>query len=332
MLRRILIIVLVAVVIIAGIFAIRWYLNQDSGQAEQPEGEDVAVVDDGEATTGDETMEEGVVDEAPLIDETAPTDQTEASVGGEESKESYPAPAEGGEAAPAEGGEAAPAEGGEAAPGEGSGDESMGGVAESGDANVGGGVPAEGGEAATESGDAGVAESAEGTGGIDDVAAVSPVVAFNVQPGVPTQHEVENLEWLTQLARCYGTTVADIQAANNYSCPDLIHPGWVVNISNPGNAGPITINEMDCFLYHTVQQGETLYSIANHYGINYQWLARINAVYNYDYIYAGQQLVIPNPVDPVFTQPPAQQFYYSNCWYNYCPGWQYPVYAVPYGN
>jgi LysM repeat protein len=328
MLRRILIIVLVAVVIIAGIFAIRWYLNQDSGQAEQPEGEDVAVVDDGEATTGDETMEEGVVDEAPVIDETAPTDQTEASVGGEESTESYPAPAEGGEAAPVEGGDAAPVESGDVAPAEGSGDETMDGVTESGDADVGGGVPAEGGEAAPESGDA--VEPAEGTGGIDDVAAVSPVAAF-VQPGVATQHTVENLEWLTQLARCYGTTVADIQAANNYSCPDLIEPVWVVNISNPGNAGPITINEMDCFLYHTVQQGETLYSIAEQYGIHYQWLARINAIYNYDYIYAGQQLVIPNPVDPVFTQAPEQPFYYSNCWYNYCPNWEYPVYAVPCG-
>ena len=308
MLRRILIIILVAVVIIAAIFAIRWFLNRDSGEAEEPEGDTVAVVEEGDVTTGDGAVEEGAVDEQPVTEETAPVDQTEASVS-EESAESYPAPAEGGEAAPAEGG----------------GDAALGS-----DANVGGGVPAESGEVSTEVGGAAAVEPAEGSGGIGDVAAMSPVAAF-VQPGVATQHTVVNLEWLTQLARCYGTTVADIQAANNYACPDLIHPGWVVNIANPGNAGPITINELDCFLYHTVQQGETLYSIANRYGIDYQWLARINAVYNYNYIYAGQQLVIPNPVDPVFTQPPAQPFYYSNCWYNYCPGWQYPPVAVPYG-
>jgi LysM repeat protein len=321
MLRRILIIILVAVVIIAAIFAIRWFLNRDSGEVEEPEGDTVAVVEEDDAANGDNAVENGVVDETQVTEELV-VDETEASGGTEESAESYPASAEGGEAAPAEGGEEAPAEG--------SGDAALGGNVEGGDANVGGGAPAESGEASAEGGDAAAVEPAESSGGIGDVAAMSPVAAF-VQPGVATQHTVENLEWLTQLARCYGTTVADIQAANNYACPDLIHPGWVVNISNPGNAGPITINEMDCFLYHTVQQGETLYSIANQYGISYQWLARINAIYNYDYIYAGQQLVIPNPVDPVFTQPPAQPFYYSNCWYNYCPGWQYPPVAVPYG-
>ncbi|MBE2222870.1 MAG: LysM peptidoglycan-binding domain-containing protein, partial [Anaerolineae bacterium] len=214
-------------------------------------------------------------------------------------------------------------------PAEASGDPSLGGVASGGDANVGGGIPAGSGDAATALGDAVAVEPA--TGGVGEVAALSPAAAF-VQPGVATTHTVENLEWLTQLARCYGTTVADIQAANNYSCPDLIQPGWVVNIANPGNAGPITINDTPCFNYHTVQQGETLYSIATQYGISYQWLARINAIYNYNYIYAGQQLVIPNPVDPVFTQIPAQPFFYSSCWSGNCPVYPvYPIYPMPYG-
>ncbi len=217
----------------------------------------------------------------------------------------------------------APAEG-DTAPAE--GDTTMGGDAASGsDPNAGGGVPAESGEAAPAVGDAVAVEPP--ASGIGSVAAVSPAAVF-VQAGVPVTHTVTNDEWLTQLARCYGTTVADIQAANNYACPDLIHPGWVVNIANPGNAGPITINDMPCFNYHTVQQGETLYSIATQYGISYQWLARINAIYNYNYIYAGQQLVIPNPVDPVFTQVPPAPFFYSNCWYGNCS--VYPVYPAPY--
>lgn len=324
MLRRILIIVLVAVVIIVAFFAIRSFLNRDSDETEVPDEANTAAVIEGAETASQESTVEAIVVEESVVD--AVSDASE-----EESEEGYPPAAESnGEDASAStegsGDEAATSTEGEAA---------LGGNGDSGDPNAGGGVPAEGDEAApalgdavaVELGDAVAVEPVAGTGG----AQTSQPVAF-VQPGVPTQHTAANQEWLTQLARCYGTTVADIQAANNYACPDLIYPGYVINISNPGNAGPITINDQPCFVNYTVQQGDTLYSIASMYGIDYQWLARINAIYNYNYVYAGQQLVIPNPVDSVFTTPPAQPYFYSNCWYNYCPGWQYPPVAVPYGN
>ncbi|MFO7679196.1 MAG: LysM peptidoglycan-binding domain-containing protein [Chloroflexota bacterium] len=304
MLRRILVILLVVVVIIAAIFAVQWFLNRNNDDLE-------AVIEEGAEVVDDVVSE---VEEAVEIEDAEgqpadADDQPDGAVDTEQPAEAYPA-VDGGEAIPVEDGGAAPAETGDTAAESAEGDAAMGGTAESGDPNAGGGMPADSsGETA-----AAPAEDA-GTGG--EAAAVSPAAAF-VQPGVATEHKVENLEWLMQLARCYGTTVTDIQAANNYAYPDLIQPGWVVKIANPGNAGPITINDQPCFKYHTVQQGETLYSIATQYGINFQWLARINAVYNYNLIYAGQMLVIPNPVDPVFTQTPAQP-YYSLCWYGYCP-------------
>ena len=308
MLRRILIIILVVVVIIAAIFLIRGWLNRDT-VTEAPADEIVAVVED------------DVVLEPPESEE-APAEGQEAVAPPESSEGEADALPEGSypEAAPAEGDNAANVE----APAE---DPNVGGVNNADDADVGGGAPPAEGEAVAEAPVAEDVTEAEapaaeaeapadsGSGGVPDNATALAVV----QPGVPVQHEVKNLEWLTQLARCYGTTVQDIQAANDgYPYPDLIYPGWVVNINNPGNAGPITINDTDCFVYHTVQQGETLYSIATQYGIHYEWLARINAIYNYNYIYAGQTLVIPNPVDPVLTQPPAPPYYY-------------PVYPVPYG-
>lgn len=332
MLRRILIIILVVVVIIAAIFAIQWFLNRDSETEESTEAPVVVVDEDINTTENDVTIVEGgATGETPITDGTDATSEMPAADGadtsdqpaeGAQATEGYPAADTGTGDTTSADGSAVPAEGTD-------------GATDGNDPNAGGGVPTEAGDAApaeaTEPADDAVAEEpATGTGGIDEVAAVSPGAVFAVQPGVAITHTVKNEEWLTQLARCYGTTVADIQAANNYSCPDLIHPGLVVNIANPGNAGPITINDAPCFNYHTVQQGETLYSIATQYGISYQWLARINAIYNYDYIYAGQQLVIPNPVDAVFTQPPAEPFYYSSCWYEYCPGWQYPPVAVPY--
>lgn len=341
MTRRIIYILLAVVVVLAVVLGIRWWLNRDTGEETITE-EAAGVVED---MTGEIPVEEtapegdtGAV--APAEEETIVTTITEETAPTDD--QSQPAATEG-EAAVTEGETAAP-EGGDTAAGTGTTDAtapesstegaqesitvdpSLGGVPESGDANVGGGVvepglaDASGGAASTE------APAAGGQVGI------VPPIANLVVPGQPVQHIVQNSEWLTHLARCYGTTVQDIQAANNFACPDLIQPGWVVNINNPGNVGPITINEMPCFTYYTVQQGNTLYSIAQQFGIHFQWLARINAVYNYDYIQAGQVLVIPNPVPPEMTMPPAQPYYYSSCWGYGCGGWGYwTPQPTPYG-
>jgi LysM repeat protein len=46
-------------------------------------------------------------------------------------------------------------------------------------------------------------------------------------------------------------------------------------------------------IYHTVHHGQTLYSIANHYGVSVWAIACANGIHNPNYIYAGQTLIIP---------------------------------------
>ncbi len=46
-------------------------------------------------------------------------------------------------------------------------------------------------------------------------------------------------------------------------------------------------------VYHTVQPGQTLFSIANMYGISMWSLACANGLYNPNYIYAGMVLYVP---------------------------------------
>lgn len=355
MTRRIIYILLAVVVVLVVVLGIRWWLNRDTGgetvveevpgevedmNATAPDAETAPEGDTGEAAPAEEgAVTEGAVTEGSTADtavteETAPPagegeaagEDAAAETGGAPTGETATDTAAGEDAATDTGStEAAAPEGStEGAEETSTADASLGGVPDSGDAEVGGGMVEPG--PADASGGATTGEAA-GTGG---QVAVLPIAQI-VVPGQPVQHIVQNWEWLTQLARCYGTTVHDIQAANNYACPDLIHPGWVVNIPNPGNAGPITINEMPCFIYYTVQQGDTLYSIAQEFGIHFQWLARINAVYNYDYIQIGQMLVIPNPIPPEMTTPPAQPFYYSPCWGYGCGGWGYDGYWYPYG-
>ena len=45
--------------------------------------------------------------------------------------------------------------------------------------------------------------------------------------------------------------------------------------------------------YHKVRYGETLYSIGRQYGVRANTLAKVNNLYNPNYIYAGQVLYVP---------------------------------------
>lgn len=47
-------------------------------------------------------------------------------------------------------------------------------------------------------------------------------------------------------------------------------------------------------VYHTVHKGQTLYSIAMHYGTSVWAISCANGIYNPNYIYAGQVLLIPS--------------------------------------
>ncbi len=59
----------------------------------------------------------------------------------------------------------------------------------------------------------------------------------------------------------------------------------IASLSSSANAaGP---------MYHTVQRGQTLYSIARHYGTTVWAISCANGIYNPNYVYAGQVLLIP---------------------------------------
>jgi LysM repeat protein len=58
---------------------------------------------------------------------------------------------------------------------------------------------------------------------------------------------------------------------------------------------------------HIVQRGETLASIARWYGTTVQAIASANSIWNPNWIYAGQRLVIPTGTS---NPPPGQQNYY----------------------
>lgn len=53
------------------------------------------------------------------------------------------------------------------------------------------------------------------------------------------------------------------------------------------------MNENTYFTYYTIEKGDNLYEISRKYNINPKLLAAINGIDDNDYIYPGQELMIP---------------------------------------
>ena len=83
--------------------------------------------------------------------------------------------------------------------------------------------------------------------------------------------------------------------------------------------------------YHVVQPGETLSSIASMYGVSTWALANANGIWNWNYVYVGQVLVIPYGGYPTYVR----YYYPTNHNYNsyYYPRPTYNCYYwVRYGD
>lgn len=121
-----------------------------------------------------------------------------------------------------------------------------------------------------------------------------------------TTHVVRPGETLSAIARTYRVTVEAIARANNILNPDCIYAGQKLVI--PG-AGPAAPSPTGGACHYVVQPGDTLSKIAARYGTTVGAIMAANGLRNADYIYAGQQLVIPQcqvapPPAPVPPPPP----------------------------
>jgi LysM repeat protein len=115
----------------------------------------------------------------------------------------------------------------------------------------------------------------------------SPVLAQDT--GTPVVHIVAWGDTVTSIAAQYGVTPDAIINANELEAPNTIYAGQRLII--PG-AQPNTAQAAPAGGRHTVQPGETLYSIATHYGITVDALRAANNLAD-NTVLAGQSLTIP---------------------------------------
>ena len=67
----------------------------------------------------------------------------------------------------------------------------------------------------------------------------------------------------------------------------------VVATATPAPTSPPSSGQQDGYVWHTVQRGDTLSSIARTYGTSWQAIAQANDISNPSQIYAGQRLKVP---------------------------------------
>jgi LysM repeat protein len=112
-----------------------------------------------------------------------------------------------------------------------------------------------------------------------------------------TTVEVEPGDTLSSLAARYGTTAAVLASANGISNPNLVKIGTVLHV--PGtSSGAATTPAVQTVAggTFTVRPGDTLTSLAAHYGTTAAALAVANGITDPNSIFAGMRMTLPATV------------------------------------
>ncbi|MBE7552169.1 MAG: LysM peptidoglycan-binding domain-containing M23 family metallopeptidase [Anaerolineales bacterium] len=104
---------------------------------------------------------------------------------------------------------------------------------------------------------------------------------YTVQPG----------DTLAAIALRYNRNLFDIALANNLSNFDLIFPGQRLTL--PNISAQIAATPQGDGRTHIVRPGDTLFSIANIYGVSPEAIVGVNRLVNPDFLQVGQTLKIP---------------------------------------
>jgi murein DD-endopeptidase MepM/ murein hydrolase activator NlpD len=115
-----------------------------------------------------------------------------------------------------------------------------------------------------------------------------------------TIHVVQRGESLWKIAQAYGVSIDEIATLNSIINTSslqvgqrLLVPSDIVPVTSPSDSTAITIPQPSATLY-TVASGDTLFRIAQRFGLTLNELAQANNIFDPSLIYAGQQLIIPS--------------------------------------
>lgn len=98
------------------------------------------------------------------------------------------------------------------------------------------------------------------------------------------KYTIKQGEDLNQIAKKFNTNLNYLQDINNVYYLDSIRAGMEIVVPK---------NTKAYFEFYTIEKGDSLYAIARRYNINPNLLASLNGLNMEDYIYPGQEILIP---------------------------------------
>ncbi len=125
------------------------------------------------------------------------------------------------------------------------------------------------------------------------VSGTSPSAPSSPQTTPSGMYTVRAGDTLTGIARQFGVSTEALASANDIPPNGLVYTGWRLKI--PGKTGTTTgVADAKTSSAYIVQPGDTLFSIALHYGVTTQAIALANGLSSTLLVYTDQRLVIPN--------------------------------------
>lgn len=123
----------------------------------------------------------------------------------------------------------------------------------------------------------------------------------------PRVHFVQAGETLDAIATLYGVSSEDLKALNQLDEAGTIFVGLALVIGSSSAVGPVAVAEAPAeagtagsgpVVMHSVARGETLFRIAQSYGVTMNSIVQANMLSNPEVIYPGQMLIIPGVEAP----------------------------------
>ena len=106
-------------------------------------------------------------------------------------------------------------------------------------------------------------------------------------------YKVEGSDTLDSIARKFNISVDKLREINGLG--ELYSGGYILvpagNMTNQNNSNDM--NYGTDYITYLVKQGDNMYAIAREYGVPFETLLRVNGLNKSDYIYPGQQIMIP---------------------------------------
>lgn len=110
------------------------------------------------------------------------------------------------------------------------------------------------------------------------------------EKGEENIYTVQSGDTLYSIAQANNTSVAQLAEWNNLNENDVLSIGQELNV-----AGPVDTHDNE--VVHTVQSGDTLYSIAQEYDVTVNQLTEWNSIDKNDILSIGQELEVTGPMD-----------------------------------